>query len=328
MKKTLLALVPAILAVTSQTQASPIRYGMIGLTAGETLRINVANPELPDAVPPRPCVVELAFRDSSGELVLPAVQDTLQAGKSAHYDLNSDVLFPPSVAANLPAVQRAEIRPVVLVLSSPTATGIAAYPSRPCVSTIEILDNTTGKTLLSSSPQNSLPAVQLNPQPEPPYPAPPPDIFGQMGIVSGQTIRLNAVNTLNPSATSYPPSPCLVTLVFFDEDGNVLAHFSQVLQPGQAGSLDYSLPAISPGPSATTPDGTNPPTPERKEVRAVMTTQIVRKGRFPPSPCRATLEVFDDETGRTTAIQLPAVQLPAVQLPRRIESLNDRDQRD
>lgn len=107
------------------------------------------------------------------------------------------------------------------------------------------MDNTTGKTLVTSNPQNSLPAVQLNPQPELPHPPPPLDIFGQMGIVSGQTIRLNAVNALNPDATSYPPSPC-----------------------------------------------------------------------------RATLEVFDDDTGRTTAIQLPAVQLLAVQLPqifRRLE---------
>lgn len=102
MKKiALLALASATLAVSSP--ATPIRYGMIGLTAGETLRINVANPELPAAFPSRPCVVELAFMDSSGKLVLPAMQDTLQPGQSAHYDLNGDVLFPASITANLSA---------------------------------------------------------------------------------------------------------------------------------------------------------------------------------------------------------------------------------
>ena len=291
MKKfALLALVSALLAVSSQ--ATPSRYGMTGLTAGETLRINVANPELPNptGTPPDPCRVELAFLDSSGNPLLPAVQFTLQAGQSTHYDLNGDKLVPPP-GTTVPVQLRTEVRPVVLVLPNPTAT-IAALPPSPCVSSIEILDNASGKTLVASGPQNPGARVGFNPQPDP------PKIFGQLGLVAGQTIRLNAANVLDPGTTLLPPDPCRVTLVFFGADGNILAHSTQVLQPGAATFLDFSLPVTI--------------NSVRTEIRADVTVESLATSTttlgislFPPDPCRATLEVFDSDTGRTTALQSP-----------------------
>ena len=69
MKKTpILALALAALAI--QAEASPSRYGMIGLTPGETLRINVANPELsmPSGGLPtiHPSLLRYAWKDETG----------------------------------------------------------------------------------------------------------------------------------------------------------------------------------------------------------------------------------------------------------------------
>ncbi len=284
MRKIALLLVMSV-SLTVSTKAATSPYGMIGLTAGETLRINAANPELPltpGTIPPGPCRVELEFLDSSGNVLLPAVQFTIKAGESAHYDLDGDNVIPPGITAG---PSRMEVRPVVLVLPNPTAVGIAALPPGPCVSSIEIFDNATGKTLVTSGPQNPGDIVGFNPQPDP------PKIFGQLGIVAGQTIRLNTVNVLDPGTTAVPPGPCRVTLVLFGVDGAVLAHSSQLLQPGAATFLDFTLPTIA--------------NSIRTEVRADVTVESLSVRLVPPDPCRATLEVFDNTSGQTTAIQSP-----------------------
>jgi hypothetical protein len=265
-------------------QPDPPRYGMIGVTPGETLRINVANPELPSATLfAPPCRVELAFLDSTGSPLLPAVQKALEAGQSAHFDLNGDELFSRGTGDVL---LRAEVRPVVRVLSNAAAVGSAFIPPGPCVSSIELFDNATSKTLVTSGPQNPGVIAGFNPQPDP------PKIFGQLGLVAGQTIRLNAANVLDPGTTLLPPDPCRVTLVFFGQDGNILAHTTEVLQPGAATFLDFALPTIN---------------SIRTEVRADVTVESLSTRLAPPDPCRATLEVFDNDTGRTTAIQLSQV---------------------
>jgi hypothetical protein len=227
--------------------------------------------------------VELEFLDSLGNVLLPAVQFTLKAGQSAHYDLDGDKLIPLGTVPS-----RTEVRPVVLILPSPTAVGIATVLPRPCVSSIEIFDNASGKTLVTSGPQNPGDIAGFNPQPDP------PKVFGQLGIVAGQTIRLNAVNVLDPATTAFPPDPCRVTLVLFGADGAILAHSSEVLQPGAATFLDFSLPVIV--------------NSIRTEVRADVTVEnLVSTRLLPPDPCRATLELFDNTSGQTTAIQSPQV---------------------
>jgi len=257
-------------------QPDPPRYGMIGITPGETLRINVANPQLPSATLPPPCRVELAFLDSAGNPLIPPVQRTLDAGRSAHFDLNGDALFTPGTGDVL---LRAEVRPVVRVLQ--TAVGDVFVPPGPCVSSIELFDNATGKTRVSAGLQNPGVIVGFNPQPDPPR------VFAQLGIVTGQTIRLNAVNVGEPGLI--PPSPCRATLVLFGPEGGVLAHSTQVLQPGAATFLDFTLPPV-----VETP---------RTEIRGVVIVESISRG-FPP-PCRATLEVFDNVDGKTSTLLLP-----------------------
>ena len=262
-------------------QPDPPRYGMIGITPGETLRINVANPELPSAtLLPPPCRVELAFLDSAGSPLLPPVQMTLEAGHSAHFDVNGDALFTPGTGDVL---QRAEVRPVVRVLSNPTDVGTVFLPPGPCISSIELFDNATAKTRVSAGLENPGVIVGFNPQPDPPR------VFAQLGIVSGQTIRLNAVNVGEPASPLIPPGPCRVTLVLFGPEGGVLAHATQVLQPGAATFLDFTPPAII--------------DVARAEIRGVMTVESINRG-IPP-PCRATLEVFDNADGKTTTLLSP-----------------------
>src|SRR5258708_2238453 len=108
-------------------QPDPPGFGMIGITAGQTLRLNVSNVALPPArgCPPGPCRVELAFFDSAGGLLLPAVQTTLQPGVSTHLDLRGDDV---TNSDHL----RTEIRPVFRFLTDSKGGNNPAFPPGPC----------------------------------------------------------------------------------------------------------------------------------------------------------------------------------------------------
>jgi hypothetical protein len=99
-----------------------------------------------------------------------------------------------------------------------------------------------------------------------------------VGLARGQTARLNVVNL-------FPPDPCYVQIVFYDSQGAVLAHDAQTLRPGEAAFLDLNREAIG-----------NPNL--RVQIRAVV--------QFSSTDClaqvRASLEVYDNDTGKTTLI--------------------------
>lgn len=271
-------------------QPDPPGYGMIGIVPGETLRLNVSNvPLASPGVPPDPCRVELTFVDDAGTPLLPAVQRTLAPGESAHLDLNGDDLFPPS---NVEILRRAEVRPVIRILLN--STGIAAIPPGPCVSTIEILDNATGRTLLSSGPQHPGEIYEWNPQPDP------PKTFGIVGIAAGQTARLTASNTASPGELA---PPCRVAMALLDADGNVVAQKSETLEAGQSTLLDVSSNTLPPPADVA---------PGPAQLRGVVVVESAKPGEIPP-PCRASLEVFDEVTGATTALLSPQ-RVPATNL--------------
>jgi hypothetical protein len=125
----------------------------------------------------------------------------------------------------------------------------------------------------------------FNPQPDPPG-------YGMVGIVEGQTARLNLVNlgTTNPLT---PPDPCRARLQFFDGEGNALAGKLVTLKPGQAAFLDYAA-------SFTPTNIGDVVGPTRAEIRGAVNTET---GALPP-PCRTTLEIFDNATGKT-AVFIP-----------------------
>lgn len=96
-----------------------------------------------------------------------------------------------------------------------------------------------------------------------------------VGLAKGQTARLNVVNIGDPNV-----SPCEVQMVFYDSQGKELARDIQKLDPGMATFLDLSYAAIG-DPNL------------RVQFRAWV--KVVGD----PTLCLASLEVFDDETGRT-----------------------------
>jgi hypothetical protein len=97
----------------------PERFGMVGITPGQTMRLNIVNLAMPSnrQSPPDPCRVVLSFRDaaghpftnSDGQVIRSTVE--LQAGESAFLDLNGDGLGGPSTNADTaPARPTASLR--------------------------------------------------------------------------------------------------------------------------------------------------------------------------------------------------------------------------
>jgi hypothetical protein len=138
----------------------------------------------------------------------------------------------------------------------------------------------------------------FNPQPEP------PGRFGMVGLAVAQTARLNAVNVLPPDV---PPELCRVTLGFLDSDGKTLLtrRGSEIVQevsimPGQAAFLDMPAAEVLRG-------------SRRVEFRAGL--EFPPATALPLDPCRnivATLEIFDDLTGRTMVFYPPDPIKPTV----------------
>ena len=127
--------------------------------------------------------------------------------------------------------------------------------------------------------------------------------FGMIGIAIGESARINALNIGN--ATTTQDSSCSVTLQFLDTEGQLLKQKVVTLQAGKAASLDLGRGEL--------PGGNDP----RAEIRAVLLFGY-SGGANPPSTllqmfdCNIvpSLEVFDNDTGRTSFILTDAKQLP------------------
>jgi hypothetical protein len=125
--------------------------GMIGVTRGQTVRLNIVNlaVAVDGQLPPDPCRVVLTFRNvegrpftnSDGQPLRRAVE--LQAGQSAFLDLNGDLFAPPSTNGDF-APTRLQLRPFVRVQSEPSGTN--GTPPDPCRATMEVFDNANGRT--------------------------------------------------------------------------------------------------------------------------------------------------------------------------------------
>jgi hypothetical protein len=116
----------------------------------------------------------------------------------------------------------------------------------------------------------------FNPQPDPPA-------FGMIGVDPYETARLNAVCATGPLPGGVSPGPCDVTLAFLDINGRSMNQVTRTLRPGQGTSLDL----IGAGSSA-------------------LRTQVQP---FVPAAgsgfVLVTVEKFDSNTGRTTALLNP-----------------------
>jgi hypothetical protein len=98
-----------------------------------------------------------------------------------------------------------------------------------------------------------------------------------VGLARGQTARLNVVNIGDPNS-----SPCEVQMIFYDSQGKALASDAQKLDPGVATFLDLHYSDVG-----------NPNI--RVQIRSWVKVVV-----GDPNICLSSLEVFDDESGKTT----------------------------
>jgi hypothetical protein len=127
-------------------QPDPPGYGLVGITQGQTIRINVintTNPPEPDT-PPNPARVVITFRDGNGNVFRNADGNPirrvalLKGGESASLDLNAN-----DFARAFDATGRLQLRPVAQIQR---ADGVNGAPPDPCIPTVEIFNNANGRT--------------------------------------------------------------------------------------------------------------------------------------------------------------------------------------
>jgi len=121
--------------------------------------------------------------------------------------------------------------------------------------------------------------------------------YGMVGVVAGQTARLNVLNygvvTPTPAAVT---AGCPVTLKFIDGNGKLLVSKTVVIMAGMAAYLDYS-PVFATA------------MPQRIEMRAEIDTPAVVPANaastvIPVVPCNLvpTLEIFENVTQKTEIV--------------------------
>jgi hypothetical protein len=131
----------------------PHNFGILGIVSGQTARLHVVNTDSPcPAGQPCPSAqVELSFvsGDPDNPNVIGSVFNAqLAPGQSTHLDLNPDTVGIPPGPPNIGG--RVEFRAVVKVSISPGPQQSPApcAPPDPTVSTLEMIDNSTGKAAL------------------------------------------------------------------------------------------------------------------------------------------------------------------------------------
>ena len=133
-------------------------------------------------------------------------------------------------------------------------------------------------TVLAPSRVEALPAVQSQ-------------FFGMVGIVEGvQAARLNVVNVA-PADTRTPRTPCMVELMFFDSDGEMLAMAMVTLDPGKAAFHDFTDSVYEVG--------------RRLQIRA----EVMIMGDKVSCNVIPTLEIYDMETMKTEVFMDPVPHL-------------------
>ncbi len=167
-------LMPApIRSTLAQDQVPPthnrVSFGIVGITSGQALRVNVANTILPNDpnLPPGPVRVVITFRGMNGQLmrnrsgeVIRRVVD-LERGDATFLDLDFDALPPGPV--------RVQARPVITV-TPPPVNDTNATPPDGTVHSVEVINNANGRTqfVAFTSPAS---IRGFNPQPDPPSPS-------------------------------------------------------------------------------------------------------------------------------------------------------------
>ncbi len=271
----------------------PVSFGILGITRGQTARINVTNignpppdPENPATNPviPPPSRVLMSFLDTDGDAIRNSAGDPvrrvviLRRGEPASLQINGDVFVPRGQL-------RLNFRPAVVVAST-----APALPPDPCTPVLEVIDNLLGRTQV---------VYGGIPNPVAPSDAGRPVSFGITGVGHLQTARINVTNIgITPPdpdfpVNTFPPDPCRVTMAFVDTDGNVIRN--------QAGQPVVRVVILQPGESAflqINADNFIGRDQLRFNFRPVVVVASLDPA-VPPDPCTPVLEVIDNLMART-----------------------------
>jgi hypothetical protein len=143
------------LRVRAQVDAAPTEvrrpalFGILGITRTQTARISVANISSAGDpfYPPDPCRVVMYFVDAGGDMLRnndgqPIRREVmLEAGHAAFLQIDgSEFVARDEVRVNF--------RPVVRVFQQPPDPD-RTFPPDPCVPTLEVIENGTGRTSLT-----------------------------------------------------------------------------------------------------------------------------------------------------------------------------------
>jgi len=197
----------AALATSQQEETGPVHLPLatMGITQGQTARINVVNsPDPNSSIPPSVCTVEMCFHDINGNLKLDrsgrVVQKTatIDPHHGEFLDLNGNLVAGPGA--------RVVILPCVRILN--LNEGTLAIP------TVELYNNAIKTTFVLS------PGVARGFDPQPDPPALSELAFGLVGITQGVTARLYVLNARNPTVGD-PHEPITVELTFHDANGRI-----------------------------------------------------------------------------------------------------------
>jgi hypothetical protein len=132
-------------------------YGMVSITSGQIARLNVYTPPGPPTrqIPPGPPArMQLSLMDANGNLAVPSPCDPrstdcvggsqvsvmLAPGQSTFLEVSGDQL--------VGALSRTEIRPVVSIIPP----GPPGFPANTIITTFEVIDSATNKTVLFYHP--------------------------------------------------------------------------------------------------------------------------------------------------------------------------------
>lgn len=252
-------------------QPDPPGFGMLGIAAGQTARLNVSLDNLAGkAYPPDPYRVTLYFLNGDGR-VLTQQTFPVMVGQPALLDY---------AAPFIKNGQRQRIRPIVMV--EPDASG-----STPDLrSVVEVINDDTQLDAIVYPGEHNPPADNVTHNPPVFYDS------GVVGIARGQSVRLNVVNTLDVhNPVGIPPDPYRVTLSFYGGDGSLLAQTFKFIAPGQAASLEVNASRFEPNQGS------------RLALHAVVSVDADVNGI---APCvMPTLEGFNTADGKTTFL-IPA----------------------
>jgi hypothetical protein len=141
--RTHLYAVPAEGVVPSATPPGPPIFGMVAITALDSLRFNVTNITGSNGIPPGPCNVQMGFVNEAGDSVK-TVSGTIAPGQTAFVTVG--YLEAAAATRSTSALARLNLHP--LVNFAPAPSTVAAAPACLVTASAELLTAATGETAL------------------------------------------------------------------------------------------------------------------------------------------------------------------------------------